>query len=501
MATLPAVSYSRRSSEKRDNFSLTYQSEANAAFADKAELKIVETVREDITGTIHLKERRHKGDRQKRDETPLHGADVWSMIAAKKVRAIIVYRLDRLSRAPTAHALMLIDDILRHGCKIYISSTGKQITDPNDIATIIDSWKDYQDKEDTVKKLQDGRLTKAKTKWVGANKPPYGYIKIGTGKDARIEIDKERAKIVKWIFNRYANGAVSLRGIVEALNKRGIPASHGGVWRKSGLAVILANEAYTGKFSYGGVTMYDKRLAIISDHVWQQVQRRLISNRENAPRNTRQKYLMRGRMTCYCGGKMGAKSDKNRRQETTWLRYRCYHSADPVACGGIVSASKVDACAVHYIRWAITDDTLRLGIAENERRESEQIAARTFGDIDADIKQAERVRDRLYQAFGERGDDADLRAIENAKSRIADLQAEREQLANAAQAQATNRAIRESIAAHVARLRNKMDHPSFELFNRLADIIEIRARLDRDGAGRSVVFASAVAPERRYSLD
>lgn len=503
MTQLPALSYARRSSEQRDNYSLSYQDKANLSCAERESLRVVESIAEDITGTIHLKDRVPSRAEIKRGSVARHGCDAWQMIVSKKIKALIVYRIDRLSRADTADALILIRDILRHGCKIYISSTGRQITDPNDIATIIESWQSGREKDAIVEKLRDGRLEKAKAKWVGAGRPPFGYVKIGTGKDARLEIDKDKAKIVRWIFNRAANTSTTLRGLVEDLNRRGVPASHGGAWRKSGLAVILANEVYCGKFSYGGVAVQDKRLAIIPDHTWHQVQQRLISNREMSPRNTRRQYLMRGRITCYCGGKMGAKSDAGRRAEITWLRYRCYRASDPSAmrCGGIVSAAKIDALAADYIRWAISDDVLRAGIVEHERREVEQLAARSLVDIDSDIAQAERVRNRLYNAFGESGDDADLKAIDNAKSRIADLKSERDKLANAAQMRETNRAVRESIAEHAARLRRHMDQPSFELLNELAGIVEIKARLVRDGAGRAVVFSSAIATERRYSLD
>lgn len=492
MTPVTAISYSRRSSEQRDNYSLSYQDKANLACAERESLHVIESIAEDITGTIHLRDRKPSRAEIKRGDVQRHGCDVWELIEAHRVKAIIVYRLDRLSRADTVDALALIRDILRHGCRIYISSTSRQITDPNDIAVIIDSWQSGKEKDAIIEKLRDGRLGKAKEKWVGIGPVPYGYKKIGEGKAVRLVIDKATAKIVREIFSRY-NGVPTMRGIAEDLNKRGVPSPKGNLWRFSTVRWILNSTVYIGRVHYGGVEMTDKSLAIVPLHEWQAAQERMKQNKSTAARNTKNQYIMRGHITCACGSKMTPVTNKGHQP-----RYICMKRVEPKArkCYESAAVEQIDRLAVDYIKWAVTDEVLAAGAAENAKRDAERSNATPdrLTVIAAELDKQHRRIDRLMLAFGD-GDDAAMSAITSARESIAMLEAERETLSSAEQDRESHALARESIAAQVRRLRSRLDGASFELLRELATIIDVRARLVRDEVGRGVVISSAIAPD------
>lgn len=83
------------------------------------------------------------------------------------------------------------------------------------------------------KRFQEGR-----PKWTNT----YGYEKNDNGE---YQINEEQAEVVRFIFDRYANGA-SLPEIVKQLNDDGIPTYYGNKWWPKSAAEILKNEKYIG---------------------------------------------------------------------------------------------------------------------------------------------------------------------------------------------------------------------------------------------------------------
>lgn len=76
--------------------------------------------------------------------------------------------------------------------------------------------------------------------------PPYGYRKVNINGRKTLEIDPEKAKIVRLIFDMYVNQKMGEKEIVKYLNERGVPAPKGGTWGITSVQYILQNEAYTG---------------------------------------------------------------------------------------------------------------------------------------------------------------------------------------------------------------------------------------------------------------
>lgn len=68
-----------------------------------------------------------------------------------------------------------------------------------------------------------------------------GYRQV----DGRLEIHKEEAKTVKYIFKRFLAG-ISYTKIAEELNNRGYLTRQGRAFRHSSLSIILRNEYYVG---------------------------------------------------------------------------------------------------------------------------------------------------------------------------------------------------------------------------------------------------------------
>jgi hypothetical protein len=57
-----------------------------------------------------------------------------------------------------------------------------------------------------------------------------------------------------------------------------------------------------------------------------------------------------------------------------------------------------------------------------------------------------------------------------------------------------------TIAAHVTRYRAMLDDPTFELLRELVEVIDAKARLGVDEAGRFIVFSCSIALDKVFRL-
>lgn len=84
---------------------------------------------------------------------------------------------------------------------------------------------------------------------------PYGYRKIkvtvGKKKCPTLEIVEDEAKVVRMIFDWYANEAVGSTVICDRLNEMGIRPRIADKWQKSTITKMLDNELYIGKIRDG----------------------------------------------------------------------------------------------------------------------------------------------------------------------------------------------------------------------------------------------------------
>jgi DNA invertase Pin-like site-specific DNA recombinase len=173
-------------------------------------------------------------------------------IESPQIKAVLVYDCQRLGR-PDLEEIGKITKLFRY--------TNTCIITPHRIFDLKDEW----DREQFERELMRGNdyleyskkiLTKGKEISLKAGYyingiPPYGYTRAWTmeGKRKRptLAIVEEEAKVVRMIFDWYANEGVGATKICQRLNAMGIPARKGGLWKKSSIVNIIKNEHYIGK--------------------------------------------------------------------------------------------------------------------------------------------------------------------------------------------------------------------------------------------------------------
>ena len=148
-----------------------------------------------------------------------------------------------------------------------------------------------------------------------SSKAPFGYVKVrakdGEKERTRLQVEPNQAAIVASIFRDVLNGK-GLTAVVRELNQAGVAAPKGKGWNKSGVGIILRNEAYTGTLVYGRnskrgldpIRVDNACPVIISREVFEQAQKLIEERTFKAihPKRASSQFLLSGITFCgHCG--------------------------------------------------------------------------------------------------------------------------------------------------------------------------------------------------------
>ena len=177
---------------------------------------------------------------------------VLKRIESPKIKAVLVVDCERLGR-PDLEEIGKISKLFRYTNTCVIAS--KRVFDLSDewarekLERELMRGNDYL--EYTKKILTSGKELSLKSGFYINGVTPYGYTRewIFEGKRERptLAIVENEAKVVRMIFDWYANEGIGATKICQRLNSMGIPARKGGVWKKSSIVNMLKNEHYIGK--------------------------------------------------------------------------------------------------------------------------------------------------------------------------------------------------------------------------------------------------------------
>ena len=149
------------------------------------------------------------------------------------------------------------------------------------------------------------------------NKPPYGYTKKYNDKNNLI-IEEKEAEYVKTAYELYATGNHSLQSVINELYNRGIfYKPHRPKAEKNQLYKLLKNPLYKGLFLYDGVMYQGKQPPIVSNALYDAVQKSF--ERENKPKVASVNLLYGSLMHCGdCGCTIVGEIKKNK-----YIYYHC----------------------------------------------------------------------------------------------------------------------------------------------------------------------------------
>ena len=201
-------------------------------------------------------------------------------VQSGKIDVIVVYKIDRLTRS-LADFVKLIEIFEAHNVS-FISVT-QQFNTSSSIGrltlSILITFAQFE-REITSERIRDKiQQSKDKGLWMGGP-VPLGY----NAKDRRLYINRTNAKLVRYIFENYAEmrSVATLKKFLIANQDtlkvsryyvNGAARKPRKVFTKSGLVAILNNPIYIGKLRHKNKILNGKHSPIISQSLWEKVQK------------------------------------------------------------------------------------------------------------------------------------------------------------------------------------------------------------------------------------
>lgn len=381
-------------------------------------------------------------------------AEMVDLIERQAITKVICSRYDRLWRTPALQAQLcaLADsrDVWLFSLQQPIQRGAEQTAMWVRAISGLTAEQEVRNIVDNLRRGLRGRVHAGKT--VAHSQRPYGYRIVGSGRDRALELVPEERFAVEWVMRRRAEGAGYLT-IAAELNQMGYrnPKHPDGLWTLHLVRYMVHNPVYAG---YVRMIEYPRRPKaprrekvvhiekglhepIISEALWQQVQRINNSRARDYTYHGRPCHLLTGLVRCgLCGDAMIYRPMSGGGYYLDCARYRRYRGPRselrPLSCERFNGYS-VRVAHRYVLDWlkGVLDDPAAWaracrgsdGQTERERR----IAA-----IDAEIAGISMRRTNLLESIemarSREDREALLRRYEDWGRVLAERQAEREEL-------------------------------------------------------------------------
>jgi site-specific DNA recombinase len=367
-------------------------------------------------------------------------------IEAGRVDAVVVYKVDRLSRSLLDFAKML-ETFDQH--QVSFVSVTQQINSATSMGrlmlNVLLSFAQFE-REIIGERTRDKiAATRRKGKWSG------GWPQLGYDVDprsTRLVVNKDEAARVRAIFALYLQHE-SLLPVVQELERRGWTNKRwkarsgkecgGGPLDKTSLHRMLINPLYSGRVKYKRERHAGEHVAIIEPAVFDRVQALLKSNRRTGDVAVRTEFgaLLKGLLRCAACGCAMTPAHSTRNKTKRYRYYVCTGAQkrgwDTCPCKS-VPAAELEQFVIDRIRGVGQEPgLLQATVAEACRQDDERLA-----QLEADRRTLERdlarlrgqERDNARPPSGTQGDDAQARLAEvreqlrQAESRLCRLKEE-----------------------------------------------------------------------------
>ena len=167
-----------------------------------------------------------------------------------------------------------------------------------------------------------GLIEKAEEGWFPGT-APLGYRHNKAKKT--IEIDQERAPLIRWMFEQYVTGRSSVRNLEAMLFEKGLRSRKGKRVHRSSIALLLKNPFYIGDFLWTGKRYHGNHPPLIEKSLFDRAQ--AVTARRNDTRSNAHRFAYSGLLKCaHCGSSVTAEIKKDR-----YIYYHC--TVDKGNCG------------------------------------------------------------------------------------------------------------------------------------------------------------------------
>lgn len=239
-------------------------------------------------------------------------------VRAGQVDAVVVYKLDRLSRSQKDTLTLIEDELLAHKTDFVSINENFDTSTPFGRAMIgILSVFAQLEKDQITERFTMGRIGRSKAGYFhGGGAPPTGYDYI----DGKLIVNEYEAIQVRRAYKMILDGK-SVNAIYRTLN-----AEYTTRWSSAKTLSILKNSVYIGKVHFLGQEYDGIHTPIIDEATFAEVNRILNSAERENKKSVSQKspfragYLLSGLLYC---GRCGARYSANHGYYKCYSRSKC----------------------------------------------------------------------------------------------------------------------------------------------------------------------------------
>ncbi|PYF07894.1 recombinase family protein [Ureibacillus chungkukjangi] len=358
---LKAAIYTRVSTEeqKRVGFSLEGQKEDLTAYAAQKGYEVYDYYTDSDSGKDF-----NRSDIQR----------LFIDMRNEKFDAIIVWKVDRISRK-NSDVLRLIDEELKHrGMKLLVSTCDIDSSTSNGymFISLLGTFAEYE-RSLIIERVSAGMEKKSKLgQWNGGALLGYNVI------DKKLVVNEEESLIVKRIFELRAQGK-GYKAIARDLNSRGYRTKKNSSFGINAVKTILENETYIGNVRWGRYRNWaalrrkgkdadyhvEKGIhePIIDMDTWELVQQIATVNREAAvnEKNIKTDFLLSGILKCPECGSGTVMSKVKKRKDGYYYYYICqsYHTKGIEVCRpNVINKDWIEKSILEIIKELVAKRTI-----------------------------------------------------------------------------------------------------------------------------------------------
>lgn len=157
-----------------------------------------------------------------------------------KLEAVVVYKLDRISRSLSDFALMM-RTFQKHNVKLISQSEQFDTDTPigSMLLNLLVMFAELEQKT-IASRIRDNYYARAEKQLPLGGTIPFGYIK----KDNKIISDSSESKVVQMLYKMYLSEDSSIEKLVQTCNKSQIKTKSGAKWSNSSMLRLLRNPFY-----------------------------------------------------------------------------------------------------------------------------------------------------------------------------------------------------------------------------------------------------------------
>ncbi|MEK5521092.1 recombinase family protein [Heyndrickxia sp. FSL W8-0423] len=314
---------------------------------------------------------------------------------------VVLAKLDRFSRN-TVDGIHVADLLKSHGHCLVSIVDGFDSDNPYAKTLLINKFaQSEQERENIVLNVRNGMKKRAQQGLFNGGKV-FGY---NSTLSKELEVNKEQAKVVQFIFDRYTNDDWGYKKIAHFLNTQYTEAKAQREWDVISIKTIVTNPIYAGFIRWGEKNderkiYIGKHQAIISNAQWEKAKQIFEAKSYQPIKIHKGSYFLSGLLRCPdCGSSMVQHKSKGGK----YLYYQCSKNKTKGLCkSNLVNKEKAEAKVLNELSSKLQSPDYENLLSEKIKQQIklEQIPVKKqYSMIEQEERELQNKIDELFDLF------------------------------------------------------------------------------------------------------